>query len=448
MAGTFMGTRWRGLWLGLIFAVVAAVSPVATASEPVLWTGQWNATAIFEGGSGSGAMALSESGDAIAGTAAPLDENQFFPLTIKGRRTGRARASLDLFFSGEKVGAVDARLQDGEIRGEGALYGIPVTLIAKRPASAGPGRVLDYSPARYALQYSSEGPPALVLRPGDTVRTTTVDNEGRDQDKVWRAMPGNPLTGPFLIEGAMPGDTLVVHLERVALSRDSARMYSGRLNERAVGPGHDQTPVEGWGRGWSLDREKGVARLTAPGDRLADFAPGLKPMIGSIGVAPPLNQTIYAGDLGLFGGNLDYSRLGEGATLYFPVFRAGAFLFLGDGHALQGDGEISGQGLETSLEVQFRVELIKGSSLGQLWFEDADFVMVSGVDNSLDLALQAATRGMARWLKQTYGLNDSEVAAVMSTSIRYDVAEIVDPRPHVVARLSKADLAMIRKPSE
>lgn len=393
-------------------------------------------------------MTLSVSGDVISGAAAPLDENQFFPLTIKGQRTGKTRASLDLFFAGEKVGALDVSLHDGAIRGEGTLYGVQVTLTAKRPSSAGPGRVWDYSPSRYALRYSSDARPALVLRPGDTVRTKTLDNEGRDQDLAWRAMPGNPLTGPFLIEDAMPGDTLVVHLERVALSRDSARMYSGRMNDRAIGPGLDQTPVEGWGRRWNLDREKGVARLAAPGERLADFAPVLKPMIGSIGVAPPLNQSIYAGDLGLFGGNLDYSRLGEGATLYFPVFRAGAFLYLGDGHALQGDGEISGQGLETSLDVQFRVELLKGSSLGQVWFEDADFVMVSGIDNSLDLALQAATRGMARWLKQTCGLNDSEVAAVMSTSIRYDIAEIVDPRPHVVARMSKADLAMIRKPSD
>ncbi|MBI1406864.1 MAG: acetamidase [Caulobacter sp.] len=434
--------------LALALAVIATGPLAAATPARQPWTGQWNATAVFEGGSGSGAITLSEDGDAIAGTAEPLDENQFFPLTVKGRRTGGERAHLELFFSGEKVGVIEASLHDGDIRGEGALYGVPITLVASRPPVAGPARVLDYSPARYALQYSGEGPPALVLRPGDTVRTTTVDNEGRDQAMAWRAMPGNPLTGPFLIEGAMPGDTLVVHLERVALSRDSASMYSGRLNDRAVGAGHDQTPVEGWGRGWILGREKGVARLAEPGDRLADFAPALKPMIGSIGVAPPLNQAIYAGDLGLFGGNLDYSRLGEGSTLYFPVFRAGAFLFLGDGHALQGDGEISGQGLETSLEVQFRVELIKGPSLGQPWFEDADFVMVSGVDNSLDLALQAATSGMARWLKRTYGLNDAEVGAVMSASVRYDIAEVVDPRPHVVARISKADLAMIRQPEK
>jgi acetamidase/formamidase len=142
---------------------------------------------------------------------------------------------------------------------------------------------------------------------------------------------------------------------------------------------------------------------------------------------------------------MDYNRHVAGATIHFPVWRAGALLSLGDGHALQGDGEISGQGLETSLDVEFRVELIKNRSLGQVWSEDAESVMVSGVDNSLDLAFQMATTGMARWLKEKHGLNDSEVAALMSSSIEYDIAEVVDSRPHVVARMSKRTLAMLRK---
>jgi acetamidase/formamidase len=283
----------------------------------------------------------------------------------------------------------------------------------------------------------------LRIVPGDRVKTQTLDNEGKDALGQRKGMPGNTLTGPFFIEGAMPGDTLVVHLERVELNRDTAQMYSGTLDQKAVQGGYPQEPAKDWGRTWILDRQKGTARLQKPGERLAALELPLRPMIGSIGVAPPLNQAIFAGDVGFHGGNMDYRRHTAGATLYLPVWRAGALLSLGDGHALQGDGEISGQGLETSLDVQFRVELIKRKSLGQVWSEDADYVMVSGIDNGLDSSLQMATTGMARWLKENHGLNDSEVAALLGSAIEYDIAEIVDPRPHVVARIPKKTLAMI-----
>ncbi|MBA4010717.1 MAG: hypothetical protein C0481_02515 [Phenylobacterium sp.] len=155
-------------------------------------------------------------------------------------------------------------------------------------------------------------------------------------------------------------------------------------------------------------------------------------------VAAPI-RAIFAGDLGFHGGNLDYNRLTAGVTLYLPIFQQGALLSLGDGHALQGDGEISGQGLETSLEVE-----IKGKSLGYIWAEGDVEVMVSGIDNTLDSSLQMATSGMSLWLKDRYGLNDSEIAALLSSSTEYDIAEVVDPRPHVVARIAKRTLAMIK----
>jgi acetamidase/formamidase len=223
-------------------------------------------------------------------------------------------------------------------------------------------------------------------------------------------------------------------------------MYSGTLDQKAVQGGYAQEATPGWARTWILDRKKGTARLEKPGGRLASLELPLRPMIGSIGVAPPLNQALFAGDLGFHGGNMDYRRHVAGATIYLPVWRAGALLSLGDGHALQGDGEISGQGLETSLDVEFRVELIKGKTLGQVWSEDNDYVMVSGIDNGLDTSLQMATTGLARWLKDNHGLNDSEVAALLSGAIEYDIAEIVDSRPHVVAKIAKKTLATIARP--
>lgn len=417
----------------------------ARAAEP-RWQGEWDVTSSFSGDSASARMALRVEGSAIEGSSGPLDENSYFPLTTKGTAAGD-RAKLDLFFRGTLVGRLELQAEGDEFSGSGHLYGVPVKVAGRRPtANQGPGRTHEFVPSAYHLYYSGRNPPVLRIAPGDRVRTTTLDNEGQDENLQWKWMPGNTLTGPFHVEGAMPGDTLVVHIERIELNRDTAKMHSGTLNQRAVQGGYGQTPAPGWDRVWELDRAKGVARLRTPSARLADIEIPLRPMIGSIGVSPPQNQALSAGDLGFHGGNLDFNRITAGSTLYLPVFRAGALLSLGDGHALQGDGEISGQGLETSLRVQFRVELIKGWNLGQVWSEDAEFVMVSGIDNSLDTSLQMATTGMARWLKRNYGLNDSEVAALMSASVEYEIAEVVDSRPHVVAMMSKMLLAKIRRP--
>lgn len=430
--------------LALMGLTPPAEAPAAT-TDP--WAGRWDVTAEFEQGSAAGALTLARKGEQIEGASEPLDEAQFFPLEVKGRPRPDG-AELDLAYRGDPVGRLRVTVADGILTGTGSLYGVPVRVRGSRPGPPSRAPVThDFVPTRYHLQYSGRTAPVLRIAPGDRVRTRTLDNEGRDSARQWRGMPGNPLTGPFHVEGAMPGDTLVVHLERVELNRDTAHMYSGTLNEKAVQGGYRQESAPGWGRTWILDRKKGTARLEKPGERLAALELPLRPMVGSIGVAPPLNQALFAGDVGFHGGNMDYRRHTAGATIYFPVWRAGALLSLGDGHALQGDGEISGQGLETSLDVAFRVELIKGRTLGQVWSEDSDYVMVSGVDNGLDASLQMATTGMARWLKDHYRLNDSEVAALLSAAIEYDIAEIVDPRPHVVAKIAKTILLTITRPS-
>ena len=427
----------------LAIAVIAGAWGAGVRAAEPAFTGVWDITASFGGESSSASVTLTVKGDLIEGTSGPLDENRYYPLTVRGKLVAGA-SELVMLFRGTSVGRLSLKPNGQALTGSGTLYGVPVIIAGKRPgAPAAPPRTHDFSPSAYHLYYSGKNVSVLTIRPGDTVRTTTIDNEGQDAALRWKWMPGNALTGPFFVDGAMPGDTLAVHIDRIDLSRDSAKMESGTINQKAVQGGYPQTRAEDWDRTWSLDRAKGVARLSKPGDRLARLELPLKPMIGSIGVAPPQNQSLGAGDLGFHGGNLDFNRITAGSTLYLPVFRAGALLSMGDGHARQGDGEISGQGLETSLNVEFRVELIKGWNLGQVWSEDAEYVMVSGIDNSLEQSLQMATTGMARWLKRTYALNDSEVAALMAASIEYRIAEVVDPRPHVVAMMSKTVLAML-----
>jgi amidase len=433
----------------ILLALQLALAITATAcaqvgGQPVLLDGKWNVTATFANGSSAAEMTLTQTGSAVEGQSGPLDENRYFPLTLRGALSNGV-ANLDVTRGTTAVGKLALSVRGGALGGQGVLYGVPVTVAGVRPGQAPPAPVVhDFKPTTFVLQYSARHAPALRIYPGDTVRTFTLDNEGRDSQLMYRGMPGNTLTGPIWVEGAMPGDTLVVKLNSVRLNRDTADMASSALDGRALLPGVPQARTPNWNKTWALDRERGVARPQAPTDKLVNLELPLNPMIGSIGVAPMFNQALTAGDVAFHGGNMDYDRVREGATLYFPVWTAGALLSLGDGHALQGDGEISGQGLETSLDVEFTVELIKGDGLQQVWLEDDQFVMITGIENGLDASLQRATTGMSEWLKQRYGLNDSEIALLLSASIEYDIAEIVDPRPNVVARIAKSTLAMLK----
>lgn len=389
----------------LAIGLTLFLTPAMTLITSVGWAdgtveGVWDVSTRFKGGSSAGAMRLSLDNDQINGISEPLDGNQFWPLTITGTAT-ETGAKLNLFRKDRAVGQLSVSRVGGRLKGDGVLYGTPVEISAeKSDRETRSPTTHDYAPETYQLQYSSRAEPALRLVPGDRVRTTTLDNEGQDENLTWQGMPGNTLTGPFYIEGAMPGDTLVVHLNKVRLNRDSAKMQSRVINQKAVQSSHPQTPNGEGTLNWKLDGKNNVARVDDPDSALADLELPTKPMIGSIGVAPPLNTAFYAGDLWHHGGNLDYNKMTEGMTLYLPVFRAGAYLLFGDGHALQGDGEISGQGLETSLDVEFTVDLIESENLGCIWSEDADAIMVHGIDQSLDSALQMATTGMAKWLKK------------------------------------------------
>ncbi len=213
----------------------------------------------------------------------------------------------------------------------------------------------------------------------------------------------------------------------------------------ALGPGYirDLKMDEHFSGEWTLDREHGVARPAKPSEHMKDYTVPLKPMLGCIGVAPPQQQSFRSGYLGPWGGNMDYREFGEGVTLYFGVNHPGALLFLGDGHAAQGAGELTGDALETSMEFSFSVDLIKGKGLNMPRAENAEYRMASGIANSLPEALQQATTNLSQWLAGDYKLTPNEIALVLGTAIQYDVAEVVDPLVHVVARIDKKALASL-----
>lgn len=237
----------------------------------------------------------------------------------------------------------------------------------------------------------------------------------------------------------------MVKLKKLRLNRDSARQ-STHINGRTVTPAYVANAKydQEYTVDWTLDSEKGIARLTHPSEKMKNFSVPLLPMLGCISTAPASRASYRATELGPFGGNMDYNQMIEGVTLYLPVFHAGALLTFGDGHAAMGDGELTGTALETSLDVEITVDLIKNYATAFPRLENDAFVMSIGVAGSVPDAIQFATAQLADWIKQQFGLSDSEVGIVLGSVAKYDIAEMVDPQFSVVAKVPKAALAAFK----
>ena len=137
---------------------------------------------------------------------------------------------------------------------------------------------------------------------------------------------------------------------------------------------------------------------------------------------------------------MDYNQMGEGVTLYLPVYHPGALLTMGDAHAAMGDGELTGSALETSVDVEFTVDVIKGFASAGPRLENAEYLMAMGVAGSVADSIQIATSQLADWLKRDYKLTDSEVALLLGAVVKFDVTELVDPQLNVVAKVPKSAL--------
>ncbi|HET8629323.1 MAG TPA: acetamidase/formamidase family protein [Thermomicrobiales bacterium] len=285
--------------------------------------------------------------------------------------------------------------------------------------------------------------PVLRIAPGDTVVTTTVDARGGDASGAQVASPGNPQTGPFYVAGAEPGDTLVLHLDRLDPNRDTG-FTATVLATNVVDPEFVRELPEGETMLWRVDRAAGVASPAAPEAGLGGLALPLAPMLGCFGVAPPRGQAISTATSAEHGGNMDYRGFRAGVTVYFPVFVPGALLHVGDMHAVQGDGEIVGTGIEISGEVQFTVDLQKGKQIGWPRGEDEEYIFTAGNARPLDQALQHATTEMVRWLTADYGLDARGASILLGQSVVYEVGNVFDPAYTMVCKVAKRVLRGLR----
>jgi amidase len=426
-------------------ALACAAPAAAQAQAPTDIAGRWVVTVDYFGTPTYWVLTLKQDASQIGGDLT----GDVLTGTVTGDRIR--------FLARDSVGGsedVTARLVKGRITGEMVLVDgseptrTPhrLTFTAERPPEpdSAPPRRHDFIPDRFYREFSPRNAPVLHVNPGDTIHTTTIDAAGIDEKGVRRAASGNPQTGPFYIDGAMPGDTLVVRIGKLRLNRDTAISTNG-MTER----GQDsRTAVRMAGLGkpvtWRLDRDKGIATPEAPGDALRGYQVPVRPMLGGIGVATdPRGPAPGSGDVGRFGGNMDFNEMGEGTIVYFPVAVPGALLYFGDAHALQGDGETTGDALETSMDVEVQVELIRGRSAGQVRIETPTHLVAIGLDGSLDASFRSASSSMFAWLSADYGLAPADIAMIYGTAAEYRVSAVPGRAAGMVLKIPKARLATL-----
>jgi amidase len=297
-----------------------------------------------------------------------------------------------------------------------------------------------FHPIRY-FNVIGTAEPCLRVADGDTLVTDTIDASGLDAREVAVWERPNPMTGPFFVEGAEPGDTLAVRIDRLTPSRVTGWTLSPlafTVLEPAAIPDRPVTQRVVWDIGGNT----GTVRLREPVRGLEDFAPPLQPMIGCFGVAPALGQAFSTATSAQNGGNMDYRLFAPGTTAWFPVSVPGALFYLGDGHACQGDGEITGTGIETSFEMEVTFRVLKRTITWPRG-ETAEDIFTVGNARPLDQALQHATTEMVRWLGEDYGLEARAASHLMGQVVRYDVGNVFNPAFTVACRIGKRWLTKV-----
>jgi amidase len=312
---------------------------------------------------------------------------------------------------------------------------ILLAFLSQQSSTAAP---VAFEPTRGVPTFAVRDP-VLRVKPGTAVRTRTFSQPGDYYEKTGGPWPGE--VGPFYIEGATPADTLVVRILSLRPNRDSAVSAVNPSGISAVA-GDSRTrmlndPLPARRFEWRLDRTRNVGILDLPGSASKRIEMPLKPMLGRLAVAPAGDEAFGGLWPGNFGGNMDAADAREGTTVYLPIFHDGAYFYFGDGHALQGDGEICGSGLETTMDVTFQFDLIKGRRIRWPRMEDAEDIMVVGSGRPLVDAFRIAQVELIEWLIEDYGFDKLDAYQVVSQGGHTRVANVVDPNYSIVAKFPK-----------
>jgi acetamidase/formamidase len=331
------------------------------------------------------------------------------------------------------------------------MWALTLAAALAAPAAAAP-RVVTYNATIDTVKYVyGVAEPVARLSPGDVLETNTLDCFGnvirKPGDPLSLVKGDNPLTGPFFVEGAQPGDTLVVKFLDLQLDSDqgvgafapgfgalSTTFYTPMLNA----PLPERVYI------YPVDRAQGTGTFRAQDSAFSVEIP-LQPFLGCIGVAPPGGESRLSVTPGEWGGNMDSPEARPGHTLYLPVNVPGALLYLGDGHAVQGDGEVAGTGLEIPLRVRLQVDVIKGKAIRWPRFETEGEIMALGAYRPLDDALRIAFTELIGWIKADYGLSELDAYELLSKVATIRLSEMVDPNYVVIAKVAKKYLPRAKR---
>ncbi|MFW6175090.1 MAG: acetamidase/formamidase family protein, partial [Chloroflexota bacterium] len=292
-------------------------------------------------------------------------------------------------------------------------------------------------------EHAPDNPPTMTVRPGETFEMETQMNRGPDADLIPEElrelynqkrsddMPsdrGNPTSGAIYVEGAQPGQAVIVHVEHIephgigwTRYRGSTGAMPGWLGHSNVGPTFKVVRIQDRKIVWN--------------DR---FHIPIKPMLGVVGVAPSRERR-GNGWCGEWGGNFDIQEITDGAAVTLPVNVPGALLHVGDMHAIQGDGEIcGGGGIETGGIATLRVEL-RDRPQSMTWprIENAEYIMTTAMARPAEDAFRTALSEMILWLEDEYGMERKEAFMFLSQVLEARVTQFVNPTFSYVAKVKK-----------
>jgi acetamidase/formamidase len=330
----------------------------------------------------------------------------------------------------------------------GACLG--AAIICAAASAQGADQIYELKPSAATVHrgfFDASLKPVLTIDTGDIVRLWTAtgnpryfESLGVAKDKIppelYTAYEGAPgegrddhnLDGPIAVRGAEPGDTVEIRIRAVDLWLPIAAM-SFRANKGSL---PEDFP-------YSRDRVFFIDLAK----RAIEFAPGVsvpvKPFWGVIGVAPPRSMgRVPSGPPNVFGGNMDNHDLQPGTSLFLPVHVPGALISIGDGHAVQGDGEVGMSAVETSLKGEIQVVLHKGMHITWPRAETPTHYMTMGLHEDLNQAAKIATREMLNFIVETKGLPRDDAFMLLSAAMDLRVTQIVDGTKGIHALMPKS----------
>ncbi|PET56556.1 acetamidase [Bacillus sp. AFS001701] len=280
--------------------------------------------------------------------------------------------------------------------------------------------------------FSNEYEPIQIIRSGDSIEFDTIDIgwgyshqngervsfESREKEKEW----GHPMIGPIFVEGAKPGMTLEIKINELKAGWYGWNCAGGKENwqNNALGISEELEVT----LNWLLNEENNTAKTKI---RDMEVSVPLVPFLGVLGTAPSESGVHSTIPPRYCGGNIDCKELVEGSTLYLPIAVEGALFSAGDGHAAQGDGEVSGQAIESPFDkVNLTLTVKEDMQINMPLANTPAGWLTFGFDEDLNIATKTALNGMVELIQELYAIEKTEAVALASVCVDLRITQIVN----------------------